>query len=358
MTAAVFVFGLLLAAVNGSNDDAKGVATLGGAGVATYRRALAWGVAATLVGSLLSTQLAGKLTKLFSSGIVTARPSSAFALAVLVGATAWVMFATVTRLPVSTTHALVGALVGAGLVLGSRNIAWSALTPKVVEPLLLSIAVAYGLSAVLNLLPGSVPECVCVAVDQPVAITAAPGTLAVSTNAFPSVRTGTIQDCQAHGVAGRGIAVTLNGMHWLSAGAASLARGLNDTPKIVAVAAFALVPAGMSATALAGFVAVAMAIGGMLGGMRVAHRLGDDVVAMNAVEGAKANLVAATLVGLGATNGLPMSLTHVSTGAIGGASGGRPSRLNGRTLREFAVAWTITPLAAGAVAALTFAVVR
>lgn len=84
----------------------------------------------------------------------------------------------------------------------------------------------------------------------------------------------------------------------------------------------------------------------------------DDVVAMDHVEGAKANAVSAALVGLGATRGLPMSLTHVATGAIAGTAGARPSRLNWRTLRDFAIAWTVTPLVAGIIAAGTFLVLR
>ncbi|MGH9260934.1 MAG: inorganic phosphate transporter, partial [Acidimicrobiales bacterium] len=91
---------------------------------------------------------------------------------------------------------------------------------------------------------------------------------------------------------------------------------------------------------------------------RVAGRLGDDVVAMDHLDGAKANLASAALVGLGATRGWPMSLTHVSTGAIAGTAGARLSRRNRRTLQDFALAWTVTPIVAGAVAAATFLLVR
>src|SRR5713101_7273992 len=117
MTAAILVLLVGLAAANGSNDVAKGVATLAGAGVTRYRTAIAWGTLMTLAGSLFSLGFADKLTKLFSKGIVTAKPTPAFTLAVLVGASAWLALATATRLPVSTTHAIVGSLVGAGLLL-------------------------------------------------------------------------------------------------------------------------------------------------------------------------------------------------------------------------------------------------
>lgn len=78
---------------------------------------------------------------------------------------------------------------------------------------------------------------------------------------------------------------------------------------------------------------------------------------MSHAEGLKANLTTATLVGLAANRGPPLSTTHVSTGAITGAAGRHLGRLSRRTLREFAFAWPLTPAVAGAVAAAVFALV-
>ena len=69
-------------------------------------------------------------------------------------------------------------------------------------------------------------------------------------------------------------------------------------------------------------------------------------------------VITAVLVGVGANLGLPMSTTHVSTGAIAGSAGLNRARLNGRTLRDFAIAWTLTPLTAGLIAAGMFLLVR
>lgn len=110
---AVLLLTLGLAAANAANDVSKGVATLAGAGVARYRTAILWGTGSTLVGAIASAAFAERI--LFSRGIVAGPPAPVFALAVLVGATAWVCFATATRSPVSTTHAILGALIGAGL---------------------------------------------------------------------------------------------------------------------------------------------------------------------------------------------------------------------------------------------------
>lgn len=147
----VFILVAALAAANGSNDVPKGVATLAGAGVTKYRTAIVWGTVTTLAGCLCSQALADRMTKLFSAGIVTAEPTDAFAVAVLAGTVAWVALATVLRLPVSTTHALIGALLGAGMLLASDSIAWSAIPEKLIIPLLVSIGIAYAISLVLAL---------------------------------------------------------------------------------------------------------------------------------------------------------------------------------------------------------------
>ncbi len=78
------------------------------------------------------------------------------------------------------------------------------------------------------------------------------------------------------------------------------------------------------------------------------------IVKMNHQEGFQANLTTAMLVGLGANLGLPMSTTHVATGAIAGLAHGDVARLNRRTLRDFSLAWTVTPFSAGLVSAIVF----
>jgi PiT family inorganic phosphate transporter len=114
----------------------------------------------------------------------------------------------------------------------------------------------------------------------------------------------------------------------------------------------------MTSTQILLLVVGAMAAGSLLVGMRVARRLGEGVVKMSHVEGFKANLTTAALVGLAANRGLPLSTTHVSTGAISGAAGADVSRLNARTLRDFVLAWTVTPFFTAAVAAAVYAVAR
>src|SRR5919106_2928374 len=103
---------VLLAFANGANDVSKGIATLAGSGRATYRQALAWGTVWTALGAGASIVIAFGLVKAFTSALVApdVLALSGFALSVAVGAAAWVLFASATGLPVSTTHALTGAI--------------------------------------------------------------------------------------------------------------------------------------------------------------------------------------------------------------------------------------------------------
>lgn len=351
MTVIVFLLVLGLAAANGANDIPKGVATLAAAGVTKIRTALIWGTIATVAGCLTSLTFASKLTELFSKGIVSAKPTPEFAIAVLVGSAAWVALATIRRLPVSTTHALVGALLGAGTVLSAKSVHWNVLAIKVAQPMLLSVLIAFVISALFAIvwqrlvLRSLIRRATAPAPTTPslvgaggVATATAPETdpaPSPAPDAQPAVRLGVV-----------------GALHWLTAGLTSFARGLNDTPKIVAIGSFALI-SGMTAQTLLFTVTAAMAIGGLAAGSRIAKCMCCCVVKMPHVEGFMANLTTATLVGLGALRGLPMSTTHVSVGAIAGTAGTDVSRLQTKTLRDFAMAWLVTPPFAAAVAAGT-----
>jgi inorganic phosphate transporter, PiT family len=331
-----------LAAANGANDVSKGVATLAGAGVAAYRTAIVWGAVTTLLGGLLSIQLGRDMGKLFSTGIVNGAPTGSFALAVLVGTTAWVALASFAKLPVSTTHALVGSLVGAGLVLGRSAVQWHGVLQKVVIPLLTSIVVAYAIAAAVALTLQAATRIARRRTRVRVGAGGAEDDTAVEPDSAPAGRRGSMM---------------ISALHWISSGATGCARGLNDTPKIAAIGGFYLIPAGFSGNTVALLVVAAMATGSLLG-IRVARTLGEKVVRMSHTEGFLANATTATLVTVGALRALPMSTTHVSTGAIVGSAGGQLNRISGKTLRDFVIAWTVTPLFTAAVAALVYFVVR
>ena len=143
---------LFLAYSNGGNDNFKGVATLYGSGTCSYRSALAWATLTTLAGSLLALWLARGLIESFKGkGLVpdsvTTQP--AFLVAVSLGAALTVLLATRLGLPVSTTHALTGGLVGAGLLASAGEMHFAVLGRGFFLPLLLSPVIALALAGLL-----------------------------------------------------------------------------------------------------------------------------------------------------------------------------------------------------------------
>ncbi len=141
-----------LAFANGSNDVSKGVATLVGSGVADYPKAMLWGTVWTVAGGFLGLYLSTAVVATFMNGIVSApagavRESSLPPVAVMIGATGWVLFAARVGLPVSTTHAITGALCGVGLAAwGVGGVQWASLMHKVILPLSLSPLLAWALT--------------------------------------------------------------------------------------------------------------------------------------------------------------------------------------------------------------------
>ena len=141
---AVVAICLLLAYANGANDNFKGVATLLGSGTASYRPALLWATVTTALGSLTALVLARGLLAAFSGkGLVppevVADPVFPAAVALAAGLT--VLLATRLGFPISTTHALLGGLVGAGLVasptgLDTATLAGGFLLPLISRPII------------------------------------------------------------------------------------------------------------------------------------------------------------------------------------------------------------------------------
>jgi PiT family inorganic phosphate transporter len=141
----------------------------------------------------------------------------------------------------------------------------------------------------------------------------------------------------------------LDGLHFLSCGAVSLARGLNDTPKIVA-----LLLAGEALNPNLGLalVAVVMAVGGVLNARKVALTMSRKITGMNPGQGFTGNLVTAVLVASASRLGLPVSTTHVSCGALFGI-GVVNRKAQVKTILTILLAWVTTlPIAAALAAGL------
>jgi len=339
---------LTLAWANGSNDVSKGVAALAGSGIATPRAAWILGVFATLAGGLGAIPWGGALGALFGGGFLKGAdvlPVGA-ALAALAAAAGFVALSTWRRWPVSTTHALIGGIVGAAIAqFGIRDVAVRAVTAKFLVPLLASPALAIGLCWTLLLLnryvearmPQWTPGCCAPEDHKKDPFICAPP------EQRPSAMT-------------RRVWLAL---HWLSGGAVSFARGLNDVPKMAALMIPALAAWPTSAIAAKGpalaimLTSLAMTGGALMAGRRLLPVLAHEVSAMTPTTGLLANLGTALLV-LGATPlGLPVSTTHVAAGSIIGVrvADHAPPRARD-ALRTILLAWFVTLPATAALSAV------
>ncbi|MCR4294172.1 MAG: inorganic phosphate transporter [Elusimicrobia bacterium] len=300
-----------LAFANGANDISKSIATMVGSGESDYKKAVIVTSLAVAAGAVLASAWAVKMTLLFTKGMLSPQVqlNETFALAILAGAVGWVLLATRIGMPVSTTHAIVGATLLTGLyAFGFDQVLWGSVWSKVALPLLLSPFVAFGAAwLAFRLLNWLCRERYCL-------------------------------NCRW--------------AHWASAAASGFARGLNDTPKIAGLGFFfyaALDPTLTVAPRWFFFVlAAANALGGIVLGLRVTETLAHKVTRMDHLEGFAANLATSAMVVATAVHGFPVSTTHVSSSAILGM-GLRKGRsgVDARVAGEIALAWLVTLPVAG-----------
>jgi PiT family inorganic phosphate transporter len=288
---------VVVAYANGANANFKGVASLFGSGTTSYRTAVNWAAVTTAAGCVAAMFLATGLLKTFTGkGLVPdaliAQPL--FLCVVAAGAGATGMLATRLGFPVSTTHLLTGALLGAGWIDGEVNIA--KLWESFIKPLLLSPVLAVVAGALVYLVLKTL-------------------------RLAPDHRTR-----------------TLDALHFLSAGAVCIARGVNDTPKM---AALLLGVGWLHGSAGMILIAVAMAAGGLISARQVAETLAHKITDMNPGQGFAANLATALLVTTANLGHLPVSTTHVSVGALLGI-GITTRQAKWRTVIPVLAAWVIT----------------
>src|SRR2546430_1607631 len=337
---------MFLAYANGANDNFKGVASLFGSGTCGYRMAITWATITTFAGSIVSVFLAQTLLKKFSGkGIVPDHfvGSEYFLLAVAIGAGLTVIIATLTGFPISTTHALTGAIIGCGVVAVGPAMNFSSLGKGFVLPLLLSPVLAMAVAGLLYVIfhgariaLGLKKEwCVCIGEDERVIAMPQPNwLLALRPVSLPSHLTvDEVENCRER-YGGNFLGLTsqqvVDAAHFLSAGTVSFARGLNDTPKIVA-----LLLLWKALDIRWGFIAIAltMAIGGLLNARKVAETMSKKITAMNHGQGFTANLTTAILVVVASLFGGGVSTTHVCVGSLFGI-GLTTGKANPRVIRD------------------------
>ena len=307
---------------NGFHDTANYVATWVGTRALSPRKAVLVSAAANLAGAFVTTAVAKTVGKgLIDTGLATEKT----VLAALLGAIAWNLVTWYFGLPSSSTHALIGGLVGAALVQsGSSGVQWRGVWEKVVLPGLASPAIGFAGAFVL------------IVVIYRLFFRASPGV------AHRGFRLGQL-------VTGTWVAFT---------------HGANDAQKTMGVIALALYTNGnISSFYVPVWVKIAagltIAAGTYAGGWRIIRTLGQRIYKMQPEHGFAAQLSAGMTLWTGTQYGFPISTTHVVTGAVLGAGATRRfSAVRWGLAGNIVVAWVLTLPAAGLVAAAFYYPVR
>lgn len=364
------LFAILLAYVNGANDNFKGVATLYGSRSTTFRTALTWATITTFAGSICAVIISHGLVATFSGkGLVpdSLVQSSGFGLAIIMGATGTVFLATKLGIPISTTHAIIGSLVGAGASaaapVNSAQLSNTFLIPLIASPLLaLAFAVVFYPTFKLFRTRLGIKRGMCLCIGNEVIMDAPENFIAGITTAslqiptMPSLTIDTQVNCVDR-YQGRLLGIEVKSVidffHFLSAGVVCFSRGLNDTPKIIGIL---LLTASLPAAHSFGMIAIAMAIGGIISSRKVAETMALKVTEMNHGQSFTANLITSLIV-IGASKiGLPVSTTHVSCGALFGI-GVVNKKANWTVIRQILLAWALTLPIGALIASLSYQII-
>lgn len=319
-----FIGIMLLSLANGANDNFKGMATLWGSGVLSYKQALVAANIATLIGGACAVVLGASLLRVFSGkGIVAPEvlADPVFITAFALGAAFTVIGATILRYPVSTTHSIIGALAGAAFALPGAEPLYGVLAQKTVLPLIVSPFLAAGLTwSVWQIRGLLMPYMLGFAVSGGGMSGFSPGV----DSGQDAPETSKVRDY----------------MHIASGMTVCFARGVNDTPKIASIFLLGSVFDIENSLVFLG-IATLMVVGSLIFSFQVATVMSKEITSMNGSEGFTGNIVTAVLVLFASHAGLGVSTTHVSVGSLFGIGA-----LNGTgrvdKIRDIILAWILT----------------
>ncbi|MFJ7274218.1 anion permease [Kitasatospora sp. NPDC098663] len=304
---------------NGFHDTGNAMATSIVTGALPPRVAVAVSAVLNLVGAFLSTAVAATI----ANGLVaTGEVTLTVVCAGLVGSILWNLATWFLGIPSSSSHALIGGVVGATVAAaGASAVKWQGLVSKVVVPAALSPFIAGGVAAVGTLLVYRLTR------DVP------------------------------EGPRGRGFRLGQIG----SASMVSLAHGTNDAQKTMGAITLALIangtlPTGAKAPAwVVLFCALAIALGTYIGGWRVIRALGKGLVEIEPPQGMAAESASAAVILCSTDFGYSLSTTHVATGSILGSGIGRSGAVvRWQLARRMVTAWLLTLPASALVGALAY----
>jgi PiT family inorganic phosphate transporter len=278
---------------------------------------------ANFVGALTGTAVA----KTISSGLADTPPGAdgqTIVAAALVGAIVWNLITWRLGIPSSSSHALIGGLLGAVVVsVGASSIKVDGVLTKVLVPLVLSPILGIGIGFLA---------------------------MVVILNVFRRANPRRINE-------------RFRRLQVVSAAAMAFSHGSNDAQKTMGIMTLALVAAGLlpadSAIPLWVIVlaATAISLGTAAGGWRIIRTMGQRVVKLDPVHGFAAETTAASIIYTASHFGMPVSTTHVISSAIMGVGASdRLSAVRWGVAGNIVIAWILTIPASAAVAALAYLV--
>jgi inorganic phosphate transporter, PiT family len=319
----VVVTALAFDFTNGFHDTANVVATTISTRAMAPRLAVSYAAALNFAGAFLSLAVAATI----ASGIVNAElVGSQVVFGGLIGAISWNLLTWYFGLPSSSSHALIGGVVGAAFVSeGPEAIIGNGLLGKVAIPALVAPLLAFAVAGVAIL---------------------------VIYRIVGRLRPGSV---------GRGFKVG----QITSGGLLALAHGTNDAQKTMGVIALALSANGDLAAGADPPVwvvisaASAIALGTYTGGWRIIKTMGSRIIKMDAAQGFAAQGSGAAVILASSHVGFPLSTTHTISGAVMGAGAAkRVSAVRWGVAGNIVVAWVLTLPAAAAIGGATFGVTR
>jgi PiT family inorganic phosphate transporter len=311
---------LLFDFTNGFHDTANAVGTAIGMRAMSPRVAVAFSAVLNLIGAVVTTQLLHAEVANTVGSLVAPADGVALSMlvAVLFGAITWNLITWRAGLPSSSSHALIGALIGMGLVVyGLGAIQWAEVYPVFIALLTSPIAglvIAYIVAVVL---------------------------LNLFRRARPSQANSTFRKLQL-----------------FSSGFVAFSHGANDAQKTMAIITLALFSSGHLAefavpTWVALAAALAIGLGTWAGGWRIIRTMGTRIIRMEPIHGFAAQTVAASVIQLATAWGLPVSTTQVVSGSVMGAGATRRfSAVRWGVASRIAWAWVFTIPASATLAAL------
>jgi len=320
----VVVTALAFDFTNGFHDTANVVATSISTRAMPPRIAVGFASLLNFAGAFISLKVAATI----GSGIVhTASITPVTVFAGLIGAIGWNLITWYFGLPSSSSHALIGGLVGSVIAaVGFNGVIWSGLLGKVVVPALISPVLAF--------------------------VTAAIGILVIY-RILGALRPGPVTGGFKLGQVASG-------------GLLALAHGTNDAQKTMGVITLALIAHGDIAANnfhvprwVVISAASAIALGTYTGGWRIIKTMGSRILKMDAAQGFSAQGAGAAVILAASHYGYPLSTTHVISGGVMGAGAAkRLSAVRWGVAGNIVVAWILTLPAAAAMGALTYGITR